>query len=68
MKPQTVQKISSLLKGIPEKKVRTLIDFIDFLKWSDETFTKEEDQIIHDGSRESKEGKGVDWRDVRKDV
>ena len=68
MKNQTIQKISSLLKEIPEKKAGTLIDFIDFLKWSEEAFTAEENQIILAGSQEAKDGKGVNWREARADV
>ncbi len=68
MKPQTIEKISSLLKGLPEKKAGSLIDFIDFLRWNEDSFSEEENQIILTGSLEAKEGKGVNWRNVRADV
>ncbi len=68
MKNQTIKKISSMLEDVSEKKAGTLIEFIDFLRWSEDKFTAEEDQIIIAGSREAKEGEGVNWRDVRADV
>ena len=68
MKPHTIEKISYLLKRIPEKKAGSLIDFIDFLRWNEDSFNKEENQIILASSQDAKEGKGVNWRDVRTDV
>ena len=68
MRPQTVKHISSMLKDLPEQKARTIIEFLGYLRWSDESFTEEENQIIFQGSKDIEEGHGVNWRDVRSDV
>ena len=68
MKRHTIEKISSLLKVIPEIKAGSLIDFIAFLRWNEDSFDEEENQIILAGSQDAKEGKGVNWRDVRTDA
>jgi hypothetical protein len=68
MKLQTIEQISAMLKDMPERKARTVIEFLGYLRWSDESFTDEEKEIILQGTKEIEDGLGVNWRDVRSDV
>jgi hypothetical protein len=68
MRPQTIEYISSMLKDLPEQKARTVIEFLGYLRWSDESFTDNEKEVILQGTKEIEEGLGVNWQDVRSDV
>ncbi len=68
MKERTVKEIVSLLGDLPESKVRSVVEFIHFLRWSEDTFTDDEIAIIRKSREEAAAGKGTPWRDVRDDV
>jgi len=68
MKARTVKKIVSLLDDLSESKVRSVIEYIQFLRWSEDSFTEDEVDIIQKSRKEAAEGKGTPWRDVRDDV
>ncbi len=68
MKPKTVQKIVELLDNLPERKARNVMEYIQFLHWSDDDFSKEEIDLIQQARKEAKKNKGTPWRDVRNDV
>jgi hypothetical protein len=68
MKARTVKRIVSLLEDLSENKVRSVIEYIQFLRWSEDRFTEDEVTIIQKSRKEAAEGKGTPWRDVRDDV
>ncbi|MBW1809170.1 MAG: hypothetical protein JRJ87_13330 [Deltaproteobacteria bacterium] len=68
MKTNTVEKIVTLLEDLSEKKARSVIEYIQFLRWSEDSFTKDEMDIIQKSRKEASEGNGTPWRDVRDDV
>lgn len=68
MKSSTVEKIVSLIEDLSERKARSVIEYIQFLRWSEDSFTEDEIAIIQESRKEAGEGKGTPWRDVRNDV
>ncbi|MBN2494618.1 MAG: hypothetical protein JXR96_08525 [Deltaproteobacteria bacterium] len=68
MRDRTVKRIVSLLDDLPESKARSVIEYIQFLRWSEDSFTEDEVAIIQKSREETAEGKGTPWRDVRDDV
>lgn len=68
MKARTVKKIVSLLDDLSESKVRSVIEYIQFLRWSGDRFSEDEIDIIQASRKEASEGAGTPWRDVRDDV
>jgi len=68
MKSRTVERIVSLLDDLSESKARSVIEYIQFLRWSDDRFSEDEIAIIEKSRKEAAEGKGTPWRNVRDDV
>ncbi|MCK4303818.1 MAG: hypothetical protein KAY24_06235 [Candidatus Eisenbacteria sp.] len=68
MKNQTVKKIVTLLDDLSDKKARSVIEYIQFLRWSDERFSEEEIAVIQKSRGEARKGEGAPWRNVRDDV
>jgi len=59
------RKIDSLLKELPEEKFRLAVNFILWLKQSDEILTVEEIKKI---KKAKKEKDGVSWKKLRANV
>ena len=68
MNSRTVERIVSLLEDLSESKARSVIEYIQFLRWSDDRFSEDEITIIEKSRMEAAEGKGTPWRNVRDDV
>jgi hypothetical protein len=66
---QTIDKIVDELKEIPENKYTSIIDYLHFIKWEqDTTLTADEEKLIEEAEAEIKQGKGKNWRDIKRNV
>jgi hypothetical protein len=68
MEQQTVEKIASMLEEMPEQKAAQVVDYLEFIRWSDDIFREDEIMLIQEARTEAKDGKGTEWRAVRDDV
>ena len=68
MEQQTVEKIASMLEEMPEQKAAQVVDYLEFIRWSDDIFREDEIMLIQEACTEAKDGKGTEWRAVRDDV
>jgi len=66
MKQATLNKIVHVLETFPEKKVPSLIDYINYLKDQEDSFSPEEIALIKSAQEEAAHGMGVNWREIKR--
>jgi len=69
MNTQVLDNIVDEIKNLPEEKIPSLLDFLNFLKLDKDNYlSKEEEKIVEDAEIEIKFGKGTNWRKLKLDV
>lgn len=69
MNTQVLDNIVDEIKNLPEEKIPSLLDFLNFLKLEKDNYlSKEEEKIVEDAEIEIKSGKGTNWRKLKLDV
>ncbi|MBI5789692.1 MAG: hypothetical protein HZA78_12645 [Candidatus Schekmanbacteria bacterium] len=66
MKQATLNRIIPLLETLPEKKVHSLMDYINYLIDQQDSFSEEEVTLIKNAQEEALYGKGVNWREIKR--
>ncbi len=67
MKQATLNRIVHLLETFPERKARSLMDYINYLRDQEESFSPEEIALIKAAEAEALQGAGVNWREIEQE-
>ena len=66
MKRRLKTKVLSLIECLPEDKINSVVDYIDYLRDKEGAFTSQEREIIRKARKEASGGKGLNWRKVKR--
>ncbi len=66
MEQATLNRIVHLLETFPERKIPSLMDYINYLRDQEEGFSAEETALIRAAQQEALQGAGVNWREIKR--
>ncbi|MDI6760122.1 MAG: hypothetical protein QMD05_04790 [Candidatus Brocadiaceae bacterium] len=66
MRKKAIEKILALIDNLPEKKLGSLVDYAEYLREKEDVFTEDEKILIRKARKEAVQGKGVEWRKIKK--
>lgn len=66
MRNKIREKILALIDNLPEKKLDSLVDYAEYLREREDVFTEDEKIIIRKAKKEAVQGKGIEWRKIKK--
>ena len=66
MRDKIREKILALIDNLPEKKLGSLVDYAEYLREKEDVFTEDEKIIIRKAGKEAVQGKGIEWRKIKK--
>ena len=66
MRKKIRERILSLIDTLPEKRLGSLVDYAEYLREKEDVFTEDEKIIIRKARKEAVQGKGIEWRKIKK--